>query len=137
MAYLLFIEQDVGTHLYITDSHSIYAVSSLFIMIIYHKTKCIEETFIYIITCDKGHNLVICCIAPTEIFQSSIRQNRSMGPKLIGYLEIILKISLLKVLLCSFHQCEKFQNMEFCTVVFCMFQTKYLCISLESILPIY
>ena len=34
MAYLLFIEQDVGTDIYITESHSIYAFTSLFIMII-------------------------------------------------------------------------------------------------------
>ena len=47
MAYLLFIEQDVGTHFYITEHHSIYVFSSLFIMIIYHKTKCVKETFIY------------------------------------------------------------------------------------------
>ena len=49
----------------------------------------------------------------------------------------MLKISLPKVLLCSFHQCVKFQNMELCTVVFCMFHAKYQCISLESFLPIY
>ena len=50
MAYLLFIEQDVGTDFYITESHSIYAFSSLFIMIIYHKTTCVKEIFIYIVT---------------------------------------------------------------------------------------
>ena len=63
MAYLLFIEQDVGTHFYITGSHSIYVFSSLFIMVIYHQTKCTKETFIYIIMHDKGHNFTICCIA--------------------------------------------------------------------------
>ena len=30
MAHLSFIEQDVGTHFYITESHNIYAFSSLF-----------------------------------------------------------------------------------------------------------
>ena len=30
MAYVLFIEQDLGTDFYITESHSIYAFSSLF-----------------------------------------------------------------------------------------------------------
>ena len=63
MVYLLFIEQDVGTHFYITESHSIYAFSSLFIMLIYHETKCIKDTFIYIIRCNKGHSFFICCIA--------------------------------------------------------------------------
>ena len=63
MAYLLFIEQDVGTDFYITESYSIYAFSCLLIMIIYHKTRCIKETFIYKIKCNKGHNFVIYCIA--------------------------------------------------------------------------
>ena len=61
--YLLFIEQDVDTHLYITESHSMYGFSCLFIMImIEHKTKCIK--------CHKGHNFVICCfpIVPMEFF---------------------------------------------------------------------
>ena len=41
MVYLLFIEQDMSTDFYITESHTIYAFSSLFIMIIiYHKKVC-------------------------------------------------------------------------------------------------
>ena len=49
----------------------------------------------------------------------------------------MLKISLAEVLLCSFLQCEKLWNMELCTMVFCMFHTKYQCISLESLLCVY
>ena len=45
MAYLLFIEQDVGTHIYITESHSMYVFSSLFIMIIYHKNASKKHSF--------------------------------------------------------------------------------------------
>ena len=145
-AHFLFIEQDVGTHFYITESHSMYAFSCLFIMImiIDHKTKCSKETFINIINiikCDKGHNFVICCIAlhQWEFFLSNIIQNRSKGPSPLAVWKLasMLKISSPKVLLCSFHQCEKFWNLELCTVVFCMSHTKYQCISLESFLPAY
>ena len=45
---LLFIEQDVETHLYITESHIMYSFSCLFIMIM--------------MKCNKGHKFVICCI---------------------------------------------------------------------------
>ena len=57
----------MGTHLYITESHSIHVFLCLFIMIIYHKTKCIKEIFIYIMKCYKGHNFVICCVALSQL----------------------------------------------------------------------
>ena len=106
----LFIEQDVGTHLYITESHIIYSFLCLFIMIM--------------MKCDKGHKFVICCIV--------LHQHNFIGAHFS-----MLKVSLPEVLLCNFLQCEKFQNMELCTVVFCMSHTKYQCISWESFLPIY
>ena len=76
----LFLEQDVGTHLYITESHIMYSFSCLFIRIM--------------MECDKGHKFVICCIVLHQ-------QN------FIGIDFSMLKISLPEVLLCSFLQCEK------------------------------
>ena len=87
-----------------------YSFSCLFIMIM--------------MKYDKGHKFIICCIVLHQ--QNFIGAHFSM-----------LKTSLPEVLFCSFLQCEKFWNMELCTVVFCMFHTKYQCISLESFLPIY
>ena len=107
---LLFIEQDVGTHLHITESHIIYSFSCLFIMIM--------------MKCNKGHKFIICCIVLHQW-------------NFIGTHFSMLKISVPEVLLSRFLQCEKFQNMELCIVVFCMFHTKYQSISLESFLPIY
>ena len=140
MEYLLCIEENGGTHLYIAESHSIYAFSCLFIMIIYHK-KCVKETFIYIIKCDKGHNFVICCIALHQL-KSLLTASDRIGLRdpssfSLWYLYSMLKICLPKVLLCIFISVKNFQNMELCTVAFCMFHTIYQCISLEFFLPIY
>ena len=54
---------------------------------------------------------------------SNIIQNRSMGPSSLVLWKLVsmLKISFPKVLLCSFHQCEKFQNMGVMHSVFFFF----------------
>ena len=84
----------------------------------------------------KATNLLFVALYCTKFYRSNIR---SISPSSLALWKLVsmLKISLPKVLLYSFPQCEKFWNMELCTVVFCMFHTKYQCISLESLLPIY